>query len=355
VIFSEPIDTTNISTIQIDCTPLKASSINIEKETLSFTVHPALTNKNSYTLSISNISDECGNTANMFQLSFLVNTPQFNDLLISEFLFNPVPDGNDFIEIYNNSAFPADLSSLYLATRNDSLKLSSIYRITNQEFMLPPRSYCAITTNNQHLLEKYIVPDKNSLLNVDKLPPMYNSEGLIVLLNDSLNVIDEAYYHETMHSEWLYDNEGVSLERISFLKPANLPDNWQSASSLAGFATPGYKNSQFTDELNYNGIEVELESDIISPNGDGYHDELIIGLSGSTTGYLINLFVFDVNGLEKKRVLNNELGGAYNEIIYNLENNKGLILQDGTYILYIEMTHPEKESFSFKKAFHVTQ
>jgi hypothetical protein len=355
VIFSEDIDTTNISTIHIDCTHLKATSINIEKETLSFTVHPALTNKNSYTFSISNIGDECGNTADMFQLSVLVNTPQSNDLLISELLFNPVPDGNDFIEIHNNSALPADLSSLYLATRDDSLKLHSVTRITTQEFMLPSHSYCAITTNAQHLLEKYIVPDKTTLLNVDKIPPMYNSEGLIVLLNDSLKVIDEAYYNEAMHSDWLYDNEGVSLERISFLKPANSPENWQSASSLAGFATPGYKNSQFTDELKSNDIKVELESDIVSPNGDNYHDELIIGLSGSTSGYLINLFVFDVNGIEEKRVFNNELAGTHNEIIYNLENNNGLTLQDGTYILYLEMTHPEKEAFTCKKAFHITQ
>ncbi len=355
VIFSEDIDTTNISTIYIDCPPLKASNINIEKETLSFTVHPFLTNKNSYTFNISNIKDECGNMANMFQLSFLVNTPQFNDLFISELLFNPAPDGNDFIEIYNNSALPADLSSLYLATRNDSLKLSSISRITNQEFMLPPHSYCAITTNDQHLLEKYIVSDKSTLLNVDKLPPMYNSEGLIVLLNDSLNVIDEAYYHETMHSEWLYDNEGVSLERISFLKPSNATGNWQSASSLAGFATPGYKNSQFADALNSHNIKIELESDIVSPNGDNYNDELILSLAGNTSGYLINLFVFDVNGLEKKRVLNNELAGTHNEIIYNLENNNGLPLQDGSYILYLEMTHPEKEAYTCKKAFHITR
>ncbi|MCF8361555.1 MAG: lamin tail domain-containing protein [Prolixibacteraceae bacterium] len=355
VLFSEPIDTSNTSSININCDQLQITSIEIEKATLTIEVSPAFTNKNRYSLNISNISDECGNMANMFEISILINTPGSNDLLINELLFNPVPDGDDFIEFYNNSRLPVDLSLLYLATRDDSLTLKSVARIASQETLLQPKCYYVVTTNPLHLFEQYNIPDNQSILKIGKLPPMYNTEGRVVLLNDSLEVVDEVYYHESMHSDWLYDNEGVSLERISIMEPSNATSNWQSASSLAGFATPGYKNSQYIDGPKLNDIKVELKSDIVSPNGDNYNDELVVNITGNASGYLINLFVFDVNGIEKKRVLNNELAGTHNEIIYNLENNNGLLLQDGSYILYLEMTHLKKEAYTCKKAFYITQ
>ncbi|MDA3816881.1 MAG: Ig-like domain-containing protein, partial [Prolixibacteraceae bacterium] len=355
LLFSEPIDTSNISSIIINCTQLEVTSVQIEKATVSIEVSPAFTNKNRYSINISNISDECGNMADMFQLSILINIPGTNDLLINELLFNPVPDGDDFIEFYNNSDLPVDLSSLYLGTRDELLHLKSVARITTQKHLLQPKCYCVATTNPIHVFEQYRIPEKNAIIKADKLPPMYNNEGRVLLLNDSLEVVDEVYYQESMHSDWLYDNEGVSLERMSLMKPSIVRENWQSASSLAGFATPGYRNSQQIENINEKDISVELESEVVSPNGDNHNDELVLKISGNSSGYLINLFVFDVNGLEKKRILNNDLAGSSNRITYSLLNNNGLLLLTGTYILYIEMIHTKKEKFTYKKAFHVTR
>ena len=50
-----------------------------------------------------------------------------------------------------------------------------------------------------------------------------------------------------MHNKLLNDFKGVSLERINPSMPTNQSSTWQSAAQAAGFATPTYRNSQYSE------------------------------------------------------------------------------------------------------------
>ncbi|MBN1768782.1 MAG: lamin tail domain-containing protein [Prolixibacteraceae bacterium] len=354
ITFNERIDTAFFSKSNIDFAPFEINHIELSKTGFELEIAPALTNKREYELSIFDLADECGNTAQPLHCRIFINLAQAGEILINELLFNPISDGADFIEIYNHSEFPVNLASLYLTTRDGHYALSSLKRFAANSDTLHPASYGLITTDIANIQNTYPVQSSTYFIEAESLPAMHNTEGRIVLLNDSLDVIDEVYYHESMHSEWLTDYDGVSLERVSFTIPTNEKDNWKSASSLAAYATPGAKNSQAETEEGQSEIDIELSSNALSPNGDNYNDELEISISGNTTDYLISLFVYDVQGIEKKRILNNELGGTSNTIGYNLHDNHDLLLRPGTYILFAEMIHPDKKTVVKKKAFHVS-
>ncbi len=58
---------------------------------------------------------------------------EYGDILINEVLFNPVAGGNDFVEIYNNSSKGILINRLYLASRDNDLKLTQIYPLSSSK------------------------------------------------------------------------------------------------------------------------------------------------------------------------------------------------------------------------------
>ena len=67
-----------------------------------------------------------------------------------------------------------------------------------------------------------------------------------------------------MHSVFIKDEEGVSLERITN-SASDGSQNWKSASASVGFATPGYINSNTIDpEFVGEPLTVDPESLILS-------------------------------------------------------------------------------------------
>jgi hypothetical protein len=304
-------------------------------------------------LTISELSDECGNVSNNLSASFSRQVIGFNDLVINEVLFNPFTDGADFVELYNQSGIDIDISKLSLATRNDTFALKSVYPLSKVELEITDQSYMAFTRDSENITSNYWVPNPERIVQMDNFPSYNDDEGHVVLLNDSLEIIDEFAYSQTMHSKLLSDLNGVSLERLSFSGETNNPANWHSASSLAGFATPGYENSQQETE-NPDGVSVLIGPDAISPNGDGFNDEMEIKFQLDKPGYLANVFVFDINGRRICRLLNNDMVGNSDKIFFLGVDEAGGRLPMGFYILYTELVHPDGGCKKFKLSFLVT-
>ncbi|MBN2806997.1 MAG: lamin tail domain-containing protein, partial [Prolixibacteraceae bacterium] len=314
--------------------------------------NPMQTNKE-YQLTVKSISDECGNNSQELSLPFTLVTLTAGQVAISEVLFNPFTNGYDFVELYNNSGLTIDMADLKLATRDDSLKLKSVYAVSAKHLPFPAGTYRAFSNDTLNIKEFYPVPYPENLLQMSSFPAYNNDEGRVVLLDDSLQVLDELAYHESMHSGWLTSLDGVSLERLSFEVPSADPANWQSASSLTGYATPGYENSQAAIPEGQ-AMGVQLESDVVSPNGDGYNDELIITFLLDQQGYLANLYVFDASGHEVRRLTNNDLIGNQLELIYDLRKADGSLLPMGMYVIFTELVHLDVKKRVFKNAFLVT-
>ena len=66
----------------------------------------------------------------------------------------------------------------------------------------------------------------------------------------------------------------MSLERVNPNRPSNERSNWHSAAASVGYATPAYKNSQYSDDLYTD--EITIEPAYFSPDNDGFQDLLDI-------------------------------------------------------------------------------
>ena len=163
------------------------------------------------------------------------------EILISEVLFNPFPEGCDFVEIYNNSGHAVDISGLFLATRDASKGLKQLVQLSVYQQYLAPGAYLAVTISPERIRRFYRTRCEECLLKVQKFPTFTDQSGCVVLLNKNLEVLDEMNYDEGMHDHLISEVEGISLERISFAVVASRKANWHSAAKSAGFATRDIK------------------------------------------------------------------------------------------------------------------
>ncbi|MDR1552285.1 MAG: lamin tail domain-containing protein [Prevotellaceae bacterium] len=290
-----------------------------------------------YNLAIQNtFTDIAGNNLVDFNLIFgRMNKPQTNDIIINEVLFNPYPNGVDFVEIYNRSQRNIDINDLFLATRNKSTGLlQSIYQIQSKSKFLQPQYFIVLTTNPEIVNQQYYVQNPENMILMERLPTYSNTDGTVVLLDEQQNIIDEFSYNEKMHFRFLSNVKGVSLERTSYEKPANDVNNWHSASSDAGYATPTYKNSQA--EFNFEHYGFDLSPQTFSPDNSGIDDELIITYAMPESGYVANIKIYDAQGRFITDVQNNALLGTQGSFAWNGLNSKKQKVNVGVYIVYIE-------------------
>ena len=138
--------------------------------------------------------------------------------------------------------------------------LISNERITEESVLLFPGDYFVITENPGKVLDQYRSENPYALFDVPDLPDFNSTEGEIVLLDPVGEILDAFIYSEEMHFPLLTNTEGVSLERLSPNLSSDAADNWHSASSLVGFASPGYKNSiNFIESGSAASVKIEPE------------------------------------------------------------------------------------------------
>ncbi len=185
------------------------------------------------------------------------------------------------------------------------------------------------------------------------IPSFPDEAGTVVLLNDSLTVLDEFSYSAKMHSPFLADDDGVSLERISPDKSTNDKSNWASAAASAGFATPGLPNSQSTDD-SIAADEITVEPKAFSPNDDGYNDLLSISYQFRKPGNMANVRIFDLAGRQVDYLVRNESLGQSGTWYWNGESDGGQRLSPGVYIILVEIFDQDGNSKAFKKTCTLT-
>lgn len=271
----------------------------------------------------------------------------FGDILITEILFNPLAGGSDFIEIYNNSTKEISTNRLYLASRDNDLKLTQIYPISVSKTNLLPGNYLVLTKDTAGVFPWFDIQCRECFLQMEKFPSFNNDFDYVVLLDENMKVVDELYYSEKMHHPLLAEEKGISLERISLSQKTNDSKNWHSASTTSGYGTPGYINSQFEiEDLSEPKISFTPES--FSPNSDGYNDEYQIQYNLEKPGYVANISIFDATGKFVMKLVNNEILGTNGTIVWNGEDETGKSNNIGIYVVLVEIFNTAGEVFQFK-------
>ncbi|MCK9413410.1 MAG: lamin tail domain-containing protein [Prolixibacteraceae bacterium] len=276
-------------------------------------------------LSFGLIESKCGETG-----------PIKSELLISEVLFNPFPEGCDFVEIYNNSSHAVDISGLFLATRDASLVLKQLTQLSVSQQYLDPGAYLAVTTSPEGIRRFYKTRCGECLLKTQKFPTMTDKNGCVVLLDKDMSVLDEMKYDEDMHDPLISEVEGISLERISFAVEASRKENWHSAAKSSGYATPGYQNSVIELSGQSPGI-VSVDPVVFTPNGDGLNDQLKISVKTDDLGWILNITILNCAGRVVRNLANNVTTGLSDQVVWDGLDGEFQKVQPGIYILNISL------------------
>jgi hypothetical protein len=262
--------------------------------------------------------------------------PAEREVVINEVLFDPYPNGVDFVEIYNRSDKTFDLRQFRLAHRDKTNAVASVHHVTQTGF-LPAGDYAVFTTSPAAVQSFYFVPYPEKIVSLTALPSYPDDAGCVVLLSADEVIIDELAYSSKMHSGFLARPEGISLERVNPERESSETANWQSAAQTAGWATPTGRNSQYnTAASTGDDSSFSLPYAIFSPDGDGYNDVLYIDYQMPEPGYVVNITVYDMHGRFVKAVEKKTLLGLSGRLSWDgarHDNHKAAV---GAYLLFIE-------------------
>ena len=253
-------------------------------------------------------------------------------LRLSELLYQPRSGEAEYLELYNAGSIPVDLSD-YIVIRWIGDSLGKHYTLPQHE--VAPHDYVVLTKDAASVTANYTVKFAGKLVQCD-LPPFPNDGGSVVLATKDSSVVEKFDYLPSMHSRLLRNKAGVALERRNFESDCNAPGNWFSAASTAGYGTPTYENSQ-SNELLAEETHFELSSSLVSPDGDGYEDELIVSYSLDDNDIYARMLVYDARGNQVCLLLDGGLLGSQGEVRWDGRGNGNTRLLQGRYVLFINL------------------
>ncbi len=302
-----------------------------------------------YTLTLYDTLTDCvGNKiAQNSTINFAIPLlPQPKDIVINEILSNPKNEGVDFVEIINISNKILDLKNFLLGNYSDGVY--ELKNITTEGFLIFPNDIVVLSSNYKNVVSEYLTYTTKNFVDMPSFPAYNNDDGVVVLTDINSVEIDKVQYSVAMHYPMLKTTDGVSLERISPHRYSTDNTNWHSASSLVGYATPGYKNSQFTDEMK-NDNEITITPQIFTPDNDGNNDVCNINYNFKEIGNRINIYIYNSSGYLIKKLINNELassGGTFSWDGTNFDNYKS---ETGIYIVFVEIWKTDGSVKKIKK------
>lgn len=319
---------------------------------------------NNYTLSWEGVSDTEGNKLPDDFIDFTfetseeeeeITTPVENDIIINEILYDPFTGGSEYIELYNRSLQPLNISSLFIATRKQDGTLSTHYPLLSVTGAIKPDNYFVITSKIEGVTSFYTIAE-NALLYETKLPVFSNNGATIVLADASTEeVIDEVTYSPKWHSPLLKNTKGVALERIHPDENTQNAANWTSASSASGHGTPGSANSQHNStpgNTEDNG-QTETTDNIDPPIKDEATGLYTVTYQFGLPDYSCKASIYDVSGKLQNRLPVYYPLGTKGKITWEAVTSGGKQLKTGIYVFFAEFFHPSGKTKQYKKTFVV--
>jgi hypothetical protein len=265
---------------------------------------------------VQDVADCNGNRMAPASFSFAIAEPSGrHDIVLNEVLFNPRPNGADFVELYNRSQKYINLKGWQLSGKQ-----------IDTNYVMSPASYVALTPSIPATQTNYPnYPPGVSLFEMS-LPSMPDDEGTIDLIDIKGDTIDHLYYNDDMQSAILADTEGVSLERINADQ-----DEWHSGNASAGYATPGYLNSNSRPAFDA-GKELTVVPEVVQPQSFSQ-----IFYRFDRGGLVVNASVIDVEGRVIKTIASNETIGAEGSFQWDGDRDDGGAARSGYYMVWFQV------------------
>lgn len=253
------------------------------------------------------------------------------DLLINEVLFNPRTGGVDFVELYNFSEKAINLKNWTFGDRFDDQKI-----ITAENLIINPEEYLALTPDPSVLIVDYPNGDASRMIQVESFPGLSDDEDSVLLISNQGLLVDQMEYKDDYHFNLLDDDEGVSLERVSFEAESTNPDSWRSAASTVGFATPGVVNSQLQSS-NASSATVAIEPKVFVPDNTGMNDFTTISYQLNQAGNFANVHIYSTQGVMIKTLAEGELLATDGFFTWDGITDNGSLASVGYYVVVFEI------------------
>jgi hypothetical protein len=353
LVFDEPVDSTNAAvaasySMSDGISITNALPLSVSFDRVSLTLSTALAANKIYTVTANSVKDCTGNTIGVSKTARvgLVAHTDSLDIVVNEIMFNPKPNGVDYVEFYNRSKKILNLKNAFIANRNSLGIVSSIYQFTTEDYLFFPEDYIVVTESAEITKRDFVANDPNAILQLNNLPSFNDTDGDVILLNEQGKIIDEVVYDSKWHFALISNEEAVSLERIN-ADAASVQSNFHSAASSVGYGTPTYKNSQ-------NRIDADVQGDItttpaiVSPDNDGLDDFATIQYNFPEPGYVANITIFDASGRAVRYLERNTLAGVKGYYRWDGLGEKQQKLPVGLYIIYTEVFNLNGKTKKFK-------
>lgn len=291
------------------------------------------------------VTDFAGNAACRGDLrTGIPSDPMAGEILFNELLFDPLPGGADYIELYNNSNTVVDLSSLYLAN-SLTAPANALTAVPRQ---LLPYEFVAVTVDRDAVVEGYPCASPYAVYEASRLPSMPDDGGTLILYNRMLTAVDRVSYSSAMHKGFLSGTGGIALEKVSPALPSDVAANWNSASEACGWGTPGAANSVAVEPADA-GEGLRLSSTRVSPDGDGFEEVVSVSVWPGGDDNIISVTVFNDRGYCVRRLAERFSAGAGATFVWDGTTDSGAGLPAGLYMIMAESMSSSGVSHRWKK------
>ncbi len=307
VLFNERLDQVSTMAAKITLSDgLAVESVRWLEKKAVITVDQPLQTGKTYSVEVPGVTDCSGNLTNEAQAITTFVLPEAaapGDILLSEVLFHARSGGEKFVELYNYSIKSIDLKDWSLANLSDD-SLVNVKGISDDHYVLAPGAYVALTENTTILKADYPAASGENLQKVAALPSLSADQGTVVLLDPAQLEMQRFNYSSDFHHPLLVNKQGVSLERIAWNSPVNDAASWQSVAQTANYATPGYRNSQYADDLAQR-TSLVVDPPVFAPGHAGHADFTRIRYRFASTGAVANVAVYDAQGRKVRDLARN--------------------------------------------------
>lgn len=278
-----------------------------------------------YRLQFTGIRDCPGNTAPVLTARFILpSSVDSLDVVVNEILFNPLPGGADYVEVFNRTDKFLSTSGWTLGNLENGIQVN---RKIIPSRLLWPKGFMVFTADREAL--RLFFPAVPDSVVVEMPMPSLPDDGGNIMISAFGKGIDAVQFDREQHGWLLRGEEGIPLERLDPNGPSNDHNNWKSAAR--GKGTPGAPNSCLISVI------PEVEELMVEPQAFEPYGFTLIRYQFGEPGFMATVRVFDQSGHQIKVLVNNENLGTSGFFRWDGDRDDGGQAGPGYYIVFVEL------------------
>lgn len=266
---------------------------------------------------------------------------------INEIMYNNYSGNTDFVEMVNNQNKPLKLADLYLEILDADGNIRNNIPCKNEDrTVILPSEFLAFSSHSVSLKNQFFNCPENQFVQLDLFPNLLSTGGRIRLRNQYKTILDEVTFTDKIHSPWIEETQGYSLEKLSPKINGNDSRSWSTSAIMGIGGTPGKENSVVGESQNSENHWLRLTNSTFLHHSN---EPLLIpiGVSLPKAGFIFNVNLYNAEGSFIQNILQAFPLPAESNIPLNL--NTLLLPSSGNYILKFEALHPEFNVFRTTK------